>query len=954
MKNILFIPYCIVLSLMILCATALHGQGWVRWNTFNNIAEMVPHPDGGLLIADTRNQGIGLTPYVVIAHVDAAGSIVSEHILMDSVIATDLIISDQGLPQVIVYNANTATYLFTPLLWNGQASSAGFQIANYYGANIQIAAFPGGGFIGEFMDQVNIATPPAVLSLKRFDTSGNLLWQFPIDSLPSNFTFTNYGLSVNSLGQTIAGIKTGTIQNPEYHLTILDANGDSLWYRSDIVPIIVGVTADDQFFYITAEPSPINDYVLHKVNDSGSIIWEQVLTGFSANIAQGDYLTTPGGGLVFGGNGFELGVSSPLLFVRTLDASGNLVKEIRHTLPGFSGNFITVRNLCQAPNGGFYMSGDAFDFAQGITLRFLVKMDADGNIYAQRIIGNLSYDANENCIIEAGEQGLEGHKVKIEDLVSGIVFYTNSDSLGGYEAETDSTQFVVAPIFSNPYWESCQMDTLIEFGSSIDTIRVDFPLKKVVDCSFLEVSVATPFLRRCFDNTYYVRYCNTGTAAAENAYVDVLLDPYLNFLNSSIPGVDLGNRRYRFQLGTLPFGDCGSFTLQAYLDCDSTILGQSHCVEAHIYPDSFCLQNGAWSGANVAVNGVCRPDSVELVIKNNGTASNSVPLEYVIIEDNIIFLQDFFQLPANDSIIIKVPSNGSTWRIEAEQEPFSPGDPMPSAVVEGCGANAEGNFSIGFVSQFNENDGNPYISMDCQENRGSFDPNDKQGFPRGVGDEHWIEPGIELDYMIRFQNTGTDTAFTVVIRDTLDSWLDPASVRTGASSHPYTFQLSGQGNLTFTFNDILLPDSTTNEPASHGFIKFKVNVRQDVPLKTLVENRAGIYFDFNAPVITNTTFHKVGKDFLPVNTQKPNKQEPELEIFPNPAVDQAYVKIKGLLANQGRLELLDTQGRVVLQQNFSGDRILLNASKLPSGLYFMRAYDGSTWLGNGKIVFSGR
>jgi uncharacterized repeat protein (TIGR01451 family) len=416
----------------------------------------------------------------------------------------------------------------------------------------------------------------------------------------------------------------------------------------------------------------------------------------------------------------------------------------------------------------------------------------------------------------------------------------------------------------------------------------------------------------------------------------------------------MGNQRYRFQLGTLPFGDCGSFTLLAYLDCDSTILGQSHCVEAHIYPDSFCLQNGAWSGANVEVNGVCHPDSVELVIKNNGTASNSVPLEYVIIEDNIIFLQDFFQLPANDSIIIKVPSNGSTWRIEAQQEPFSPGDPMPSAVVEGCGANAEGNFSIGFVSQFGENDGNPYISMDCQENRGSFDPNDKQGFPRGVGDEHWIEPGIELDYMIRFQNTGTDTAFTVVIRDTLDSWLEPASVRTGASSHPYTFQLSGQGNLAFSFKDILLPDSTTNEPASHGFIKFKVKVRPDVPLKTLVENRAGIYFDFNAPVITSTTFHKVGKDFLPVNTQKPNKQEPELEIFPNPAVDQAYVKIKGLLANQGRLELLDTRGRVVLQQNFSGDRVLLNASKLPSGLYFMRAYDGSTWLGNGKIVFSGR
>jgi hypothetical protein len=52
---------------------------------------------------------------------------------------------------------------------------SGFQIAHFYGANVQIAAFPGGGFIGEFMDQANISTPPTVLSLKRFDTSGNLL-----------------------------------------------------------------------------------------------------------------------------------------------------------------------------------------------------------------------------------------------------------------------------------------------------------------------------------------------------------------------------------------------------------------------------------------------------------------------------------------------------------------------------------------------------------------------------------------------------------------------------------------------------------------------------------------------------------------------------------------------------------------------------------------------------------
>ncbi|MEI6409158.1 MAG: T9SS type A sorting domain-containing protein [Bacteroidota bacterium] len=953
MKNILFIPYCLVLSLLFICAHTAQGQGWVRWNTYNNIAEMVPHPDGGLLIAATKIIDIGLTTQVVVAHINDAGEIVSEQAVMDSVYASDLVVGENGLPTLMVYKRSIRAYILIPINWDGQSTGSAFQTPDVAGAKTQISPFPGGGFVGGFVSQANLFVPPAVLNLRRLDTNGNKVWETFIDSLPSGYSLSAYGISTNALGQTIVGFKTGTPQNPKYHLSIVDADGNLLWNRTDIVPTMVGVTSDEQFFYITFEADTINDYVLYKVNASGAILWEQKQHQLDASLAPGDYSINAAGGLVLGGNGFALG-SNQLILLRSLDSLGNTIKEINRPLPGFSGNSLSVHHFTQGSDGYFYFYGDAFDFGNGITRYFILKMDADGNIYAQRILGTLGYDADKNCLLEAGEQGLEGHKVKIEDLVSGTVFYASSDTLGQFVAETDSTQFVVSTLLSNPYWKSCQGDSLVSFGANQDTVRVDFPLQKVVDCSFLEVSIATPFLRRCFDNTYYVRYCNTGTIDAEQAYVDVTLDPYLSFLSSSIPGVNIGNQRYRFQVGNVPFGYCGSFTLQAHLDCDSTILGQSHCVEAHIYPDSFCLQSGAWSGANVRVNGICQPDSVQLVVKNTGTAPNSVPLEYVIIEDNIIFRSGSFQLPAQDSLIIKVPSNGSTWRIEAEQEPFSPGDPMPSAVVEGCGQNENGSFSIGFVSQFGENDGNPYVSTDCQESRGAYDPNDKQGFPKGVGDEHWIEPGTELDYMIRFQNTGTDTAFTVVVRDTLAEWLDPGSVRTGASSNPYSFQLSGKGILRFTFNSIALPDSNTNLAGSQGFLKFKVKVRPDVPLNTLIKNQAAIYFDFNAPVLTNTTVHKIGKDFLPLTTYKPNKIVPELEVFPNPAVDQTYVTIKGLRTKQGRLELSDIQGRVVLQQNFSGDRCLLNAGKLPSGLYFLRAYDGDTWIGNGKIVFSGR
>ncbi len=149
--------------------------------------------------------------------------------------------------------------------------------------------------------------------------------------------------------------------------------------------------------------------------------------------------------------------------------------------------------------------------------------------------------------------------------------------------------------------------------------------------------------------------------------------------------------------------------------------------------------------------------------------------------------------------------------------------------------------------------------------------------------EHFIEPNIPLDYQIRFQNTGTDTAFTVAVRDTLSTWLDPTTVRPGAASHPYTWTLSGAGILTLTFAHILLPDSNVNEVASHGFIQFSIDQQKDLVLGSLVENRAGIYFDFNAPVMTNTVFHTLGHDFLPTATREPGATVPMLQVWPNPA-----------------------------------------------------------------------
>ncbi|MBP6389721.1 MAG: T9SS type A sorting domain-containing protein [Flavobacteriales bacterium] len=137
----------------------------------------------------------------------------------------------------------------------------------------------------------------------------------------------------------------------------------------------------------------------------------------------------------------------------------------------------------------------------------------------------------------------------------------------------------------------------------------------------------------------------------------------------------------------------------------------------------------------------------------------------------------------------------------------------------------------------------------------SFDPNDKQVAPAGAG-PYGVVPldTDELDYTIRFQNTGTDTAFHVVIRDQLSSWLDESTLQVIGMSHPLTsLQIEPDRDVVFTFANILLPDSNSNEPASHGFIKYRIRPFAGIPNGTTIANTAAIHFDVNAPVITNTT-----------------------------------------------------------------------------------------------------
>ncbi|RYZ00555.1 MAG: hypothetical protein EOO11_01095 [Chitinophagaceae bacterium] len=134
---------------------------------------------------------------------------------------------------------------------------------------------------------------------------------------------------------------------------------------------------------------------------------------------------------------------------------------------------------------------------------------------------------------------------------------------------------------------------------------------------------------------------------------------------------------------------------------------------------------------------------------------------------------------------------------------------------------------------------------------GAYDPNDKReahGEFYTMTDLSTREP---LLYTVRFQNTGTDTAFKVVVRDTLDPRLDLSTFELLGTSHHAVVTRKDRA-LAFTFPGILLPDSTRNEAASHGFISYRIRPSSAVQLHDTIRNRASIYFDYNLPVVTNT------------------------------------------------------------------------------------------------------
>ncbi|WKZ67875.1 MAG: SprB repeat-containing protein [Flavobacteriales bacterium] len=237
------------------------------------------------------------------------------------------------------------------------------------------------------------------------------------------------------------------------------------------------------------------------------------------------------------------------------------------------------------------------------------------------------------------------------------------------------------------------------------------------------------------------------------------------------------------------------------------------------------------------------------------------------------------------------------------------------------------------------NDGNAFNNTATSSTvvTGSYDPNDKTAITSsGWSQElYYIDQDEWIDYLIRFQNTGTDTAFTVVVTDTLSEELDMASFQQGVASHAFHVAFKPGRVVEWTFPNILLPDSNVNEAASHGAVSFRIKPVLPLLAGTTIENIANIYFDFNPPVITEPSV--LVAEFSTGVVQRDGGTR--LQLFPNPARDA--VTISAGKERIVRWMVTASDSRLVLSGSSDGVMAMIDLDGLAPGTYCIHAESGS-------------
>ncbi len=533
--------------------------------------------------------------------------------------------------------------------------------------------------------------------------------------------------------------------------------------------------------------------------------------------------------------------------------------------------------------------------------------------------------------------------------ISYIPFLPDSMSVFSIEGCTDLLCMPIIKTINNFYWNNSGISC---FPNAISSVNAFPSVANVPICDMLNAN-------NC-DAGWKVR----GTVYSDNNY-NCFLDSleYLNsniklqiFKNSALIGQVYSNNfgQYTFAVDTGVYVYSVDTIGQPYfVDCPSTNSYTSNLISPTSFFDNKDFSIHCKSGYDIGVQSVCRIGGLfrpgfnaDILVNVNDLSKkynlncasgvsgsvkvvlhgpcvydgiNSGALTPIVIGDTLKYSVSDFGIINNGDFSFKILTNVSAQ----------------------IGQNICMDIIVDPITGDNNTSNNFYSH--CFSVVNSYDPNVKEVSPPGQIDtaQYW------LNYTVRFQNTGTAPALQVRVEDTLDANIDEGSFELLSYSHQPITQIVGK-KVRFTFPNINLPDSTTNEPASHGFVQYKVKRKNGLSLGTQIHNTAYIYFDFNSPVVTNTTTNEIGIGTVGIS----ENTNIGFVLYPNPiaAGQSLQLNFNDDFAGKGVLQLLDISGRKVFSSDFNGNVQILSLPDIAPGIYLCELWIGSQHLVKKVVV----
>lgn len=539
-----------------------------------------------------------------------------------------------------------------------------------------------------------------------------------------------------------------------------------------------------------------------------------------------------------------------------------------------------------------------------------------------RISGKVFLDTDENCLADSNETKLGNIMVKLEPVEASLPsVYTLTDEHGNYQIVAPSHgQFRLSII--NPLTTDivCRPNhDLVEIPEGGQLSGQNFAVKNKEDCADILVRNSTSGLVRCFRNTRTINVCNQGNLPAENLVLRLEYDPVLTPVSLPDGMAKESENLYQINLPPVPPFECIIYKLTDSVSCSAVNVWEA-CVNALIEPTTRC-SNTLNDQFELDLESSC-VNGYQLKITNTSNLDMGAPLKLSIYGDLNLLQQSQIQLLAGEELSFNLEDAG----LNDYSAVISEGSEiLLTNNIHGC---QETQDLASYWRSLSHSFSNYGDSLSCETILASYDPNDKTGYPFGLGPENIILRDQKMKYKIRFQNTGTGMAYNVVIKDTLPGYLDESTIRIGNASHRYEFHASG-GIITFKFPEIFLPDSASDPAGSNGFIEFYIDQIKENPQVYQISNRAAIYFDYNDPVITKPALHNIEPVKLSIQTFN---HEP-VGLYPNPCDVGFFLED---CPSNTIVSIFGVDGKLIEQEKTGHGPSFIPTQHLQEGLFVVR------------------